>query len=134
ARSRMISRTRVPPLAAPNTVVVFAAAELMRMAGAVWLVESWYCTTFEPARKTALPAGGIAGKNEVVACWGRETAAIRAPPPRRRAPSAAPACQVDCWSLCDMRLAGRRTERFWYCALVVGTTSGPTLAAMARRP
>ncbi len=34
----MTSRTRAPPPPAPNTVVLLAAAELMRIAGAVWLV------------------------------------------------------------------------------------------------
>ncbi len=96
------------PRPSPNTVRCAMAAALMRMAGAVWSVDIWYWTTFCPARKTALPAVEIAVKTALVPFGERNWSAIRPPQPRR-APSAEPACQVDCWSLCDIRFAGSGT-------------------------
>src|ERR1700761_6559282 len=113
----MTLRTIALPFGAPNTVDVVLNAEFTRIAGAVWLVDIWYWTTFCPARKTVLPAVDIAVNTAFVPLPARNWSAI-SPPQPRLAPSAAPACQVDCWSLWLCRLAGSGTERALYCALV----------------
>src|SRR5258706_8478105 len=51
-----------------------------------------------------------------------------------RAPSAAPACHSDCWSLWENRLLGKVACFAMYCALVVGVISVPTLARIASWP
>jgi hypothetical protein len=56
------------------------------------------------------------------------------PPQPEVAPSGLLACQTDCWSLCENSFGGSGTERAVYCALVVGTISGPTLSSTPRRP
>src|SRR5262249_48772400 len=108
-------------------------AVAMRIAGEFWLVDIWYCTTFWPARNTALPAVEMAVNTAFVPLPERNWSAMPPPQPRA-APSPAPACQVVDWSLWLCRLAGSGAVRFWHCALVVGWISGPTLAATARRP
>ncbi len=55
------------------------------------------------------------------------------PPQPRVVPSGPRACQVNCWSLCENRLAGRRCVDCANCALLVGRISGPMLGRMARR-
>ena len=42
-------------------------------------------------------------------------------------------CHWSCWSLCENSCGGSGTDPCWYCALVVGAISGPTLAITAHR-
>ncbi len=42
-------------------------------------------------------------------------------------------CHWSCWSLCEKSCGGSGTDFAWYCALLVGAISGPTLAITAQR-
>src|SRR3989442_321205 len=84
--------------------------------------------TFWPERKTALPPAEMQ-VNWALAFWLASRSPIRPPQPSfAPSPSGACACHTDCWSLCEKSFGGSGTLRCWYCVLVVGTTSGPTLA------
>ena len=96
------------------------------------LVPSWYCTACCPLRNTALPVTEMQLNTlPPLPCSIRSP---MRPPHPLRAPSGWSLCQVLCWSLCENSLAGSRTDLAWYCATVVGCTSGPTLSCTASRP
>ena len=96
-------------------------------------MESWYWTIDWPDRKTALPATETAVNSVLEPFMLASMSAIRPPQPSC-APSTAPACQVDCWSLCENRFAGTGTDLALYCTLVIGWIRVPTLATTASRP
>src|SRR4051794_16293172 len=82
-------------------------------------VDSWYWMIDWPDRKTALPATETAVKSVLEPLALASMSPIRPPQPFC-APSMASACQVDCWSLCEKRLAGIGADLAEYCALVIG--------------
>src|SRR5207247_9669361 len=87
-----------------------------------------------PERTTALPPAEMQ-VNWTFAFWPASRSPIRPPQPSfAPSPSGACACHTDCWSLCEKSLGGSGTERELYCATVVGTMSGPTLATTASLP
>ena len=85
-----------------------------------------------PDRYTALPVTLMQVKVEVLLA-DMNRSPMRPPQPVV-APSAADACQYDCWSLCENSLGGSGTERAMYCSRVVGCTRVPTLCSTAMRP
>ncbi len=92
-------------------------------------VPTWNCAICVPDNHTALPAVDMLVK-VALPLPDASRSPIRPPQPDC-APSAASDCQTDCWSLCENSLGGSGTVRAWYCASVVGTTIGPTLATIA---
>ena len=92
---------------------------------------TWYCTTSRPASSTVLPVAETLVNTGLLLCWTNRSAINPAQP--WLAPSGADACQIDCWSLCENSLGGKPTSSS-NCALVVGRSSGPTLATTAARP
>lgn len=95
------------------------------------MLPTWYWRTDWPASQTALPAAETL-VNTAFVLPAAMTSAMRPPQPNV-APSGASACQVFCWSLCEYRLLGFGCELWPYCSFDVGSTSGPTLGAMASR-
>src|SRR5580765_5280249 len=98
------------------------------------LEPTWYGSALLPDRNTVFPVAEMQVKS-VFVFWLISRSPIRPPQPIfAPSPMGACACHTDCWSLCEKRLGGSFTERAWYCARVVGTTSGPTLARTASLP
>jgi len=65
------------------------------------------------------------------------TSAARPPQPVRVSESVLLLSHSNCWSLCENRLSGTRSElseAARNCVLVIGWYSGPTLNTGARRP
>ncbi|HQW67952.1 MAG TPA: aminotransferase class IV, partial [Gemmatimonadales bacterium] len=84
--------------------------------GTAPLAVTWYGMAVSPERNTALPVT-LMQVNAVVLLPEANRSPMRPPQPLT-APSAADACQMDCWSLCENSLGGSGTERAWYCARV----------------
>jgi hypothetical protein len=76
----------------------------------------------------------MAPKPRLVNPSGKARSSSRPPQPLRAGWSTMALCHAPCWSLCEERLAGNGTLRAMYCARVVGTISGPTLASTAACP
>ena len=95
------------------------------------LPPTWYWNTVSPAENTALPET-VMLVNAAFALL-LATRSPRWPPQPTLTPSGPSACQVDCWSLCEPSARGRGTLLAWNCAFVIGATSGPALARIARR-
>jgi hypothetical protein len=93
-----------------------------------------YGVALSPAWNSVLPDSETLSASDWPATCPASTSAMRPAQPDFETLRPRRLCHWSCWSLCEKSWGGRVTAPDWYWALVVGRSSGPTLASTAARP